>query len=230
MRIMQVNTNQQSPNFKGTYYKLYSEWENIAEEMPIKKPIENIIKEAKDVVILSVSGKGRYHNIMERMDATFKNTPVVLTDQEASDYRFLIEQTETKPRIALSYILRQSLEIFKPKYKITQHESFESLKPFIVDGESFEDAHISTCKFIKDPDDSDVVYRKYYPGVKYPSKEARIKLKTKFEEEQLAQKNTAIDTAKTTENMESNNLVQNVKVTENKKSGFVQFFKRLFVS
>jgi len=174
---MEINTmNQSKLGFCGSYYKLYKAWEDAKTENIISKPIKEIIDEAKDVVCLSVSGKGRFHCITDKLDATFENTPVVFTDKEALHFKFLTEKTKTKVNEALNFIIRGSMEILSPDNKITRYKNFKALNPIIKDGGSIHISGASGCKYIINPDRPNVVCRKYVEPSQLPSEEAIKKL------------------------------------------------------
>lgn len=143
---MAVESVNRAPSFKGGYYKLFNNWENALKQGNAKVPIENVVREANDVVILTVSGKGRYWNVCEKIDCIFKKTPIVLTDNEAFSYRILTEKAGAKAHEALNYVMKHALEIIKPDNKIVRHESIEALQPYLIEGMSHIAGLPSPCK------------------------------------------------------------------------------------
>lgn len=147
---MAVESVNRAPSFKGGYYKLFNKWENafLHGTESLETPIENIVREAQDVVILTATGKGRFWNICEKIDSIFNKTPIILTDNEAFAYKFLTEKTNAKAHEALNYVLKQAMEILSPDYRIVKHKSLEALIPHIAPGITHKSEMPSRCKKI----------------------------------------------------------------------------------
>lgn len=162
------------PSFNGSYSKLCKRWYDIPREghlgyedyyfvSQLKKflpygqeelsetrteEMKKFVNSIKEKVVLTVSGDARYREMCGYGDVVMHNTPIVLTNSDARDYKYLTEQTGTSPQTALNHLLEDVFQ-FKDTSEVVKHDNLESIESLIISPKkSCTEVGASAYKFV----------------------------------------------------------------------------------